>query len=170
MKCVSTDKLQLFNKLKQKFIYVGKAKLSLNADKWTILYTNNNLIKTNKNNRIYIIVVNDVIKKIGSSCAKSGIRDTFRHYINPGNSASVRSRGIHQLILKELQQKNRVDFYCRYNKPKKEIIQGLTTNIEINVCSNILHTEKRCLQDYYDHFHRFPDWNYKENNKKWILN
>lgn len=169
MSCVSIDKIQFFKALKQKFIYIGKARLSLNPDKWNILYTNNDLIKTNKNNRIYIIVVNDIIKKIGSSCAKGGIKDTFRHYINPGNSASIRTTGINRLILLELKQKNNVEFYCRYNKSKKEIIQGLTSDIEIDVCSNILYTEKLCLRDYYHHFKQFPDWNYKENNKKWNL-
>ena len=59
------------------FQYFGQAILDENKNKWKINYVQNKELLQNKNNRIYLIIVDDEIKKIGSSSAQGGIKDTF---------------------------------------------------------------------------------------------
>lgn len=149
------------------FEYFGEAKLDESKNKWNITYVQNNELLKNKNNRIYLIVVDDKITKIGSSSAQGGIKDTFRHYVNPGKCASKRTIGVHLNIKEELKNGRIVKFYCKFNKHRKEIIKGFFSEQEIEVCTNIFHLEKLHLEDFKKIYNCYPIWNLKEKNEKW---
>ena len=149
------------------FQYFGQAILDENKNKWKINYVQNKELLQNKNNRIYLIIVDDEIKKIGSSSAQGGIKDTFRHYVNPGKCASKRTLGIHSNIKAELEKGRKVKLYCKFNTHRKEIIKGFFSEQEIEVCSNIFHLEKLHLKDFKNIHNCYPVWNLKEKNEKW---
>lgn len=149
------------------FQYFGEAVLNENKNRWNINYVKDKTILNNKNNRIYLIVVEQEIKKIGSSCAQGGIKDTFRHYVNPGKCASKRTSGIHKNIIQELKKGHTVRFYCKFNTPRKETIRGFFSSKEVDVCSNIFYLEKIHLKDFKTQFGHYPMWNLKEKNEKW---
>ena len=71
--------------------------------------------------RIYYIVVNDVIYKIGSSSCNGGIRMTLESYRSCGMSGqpSDRTHGVHVLIREELDKGNKVEMYCTLSKQVK---------------------------------------------------
>jgi hypothetical protein len=157
----------IVKKIKLGFTYVGDAKLISDGKTWKMYYDDNIEVNKNKNNRVYVIISNDEVKKIGSSSSRYGIKDTLRHYENPGNNGSIRSKGVHDKILNELKQNKKVKFYCKYNESKIEKVNGIYSNEEQEVCSNIINMEKLCLKDYYKIYNNYPEWNMKERNLNW---
>jgi len=139
----------------------GKWKLDFKCDKMTYMM---------ENGRIYLIVINDEIYKIGSSACKGCIKTTFTFYENGlGGSPSIRTFGIHILIQEELNKGNSVKIYALFIEPIKVIINGLTSMKELITYPQINEMEELCRQDYKKIYGKYPIWNFQENNEEWPL-
>lgn len=135
---------------------------------WKIhwLYPKSEIKKDNA--RIYFIVVNDQIMKIGASESKGGIVSTFSFYENSlRGSPSLRSFGVHYLITNELMDNNKVQISCKwYDKVKLETpILGLLTNKINYVYPSIKQIEKLHINEFYDIYGFYPEWNFQEQGK-----
>lgn len=154
--------------------YIGKVILKTEEEKnksqgfWKINYINDKELITKSHGRIYIIAVNNIIKKIGLSECKGGIKNTFSFYQGGlGGSPSLRTRGIHLLINKELEEGKNVTIYTQFYEPRKIKTHGLWFDQEIDICISMKGVEDLCREQY-QHVHgRYPDWNFQENCEEW---
>jgi len=106
-------------------------------------------ILTDDSPRVYLITVNNVIKKIGGSAGKGGIKNTLNLYINArtGSPGAVRFI-IHRLIARELKKGRKVDLYMITSRKIKANICGLfDCNEEMEIAS-FKEMEKLCKFDY----------------------
>ena len=117
--------------------------------------------------RVYLLVVNDVIKKIGGSVSKGGIKSTMSFY-ESGNCGrpSIRSYGINQLIFEELCLGNMVEVYMIQSEMVIAPVTGLFGKSDMNI-SAFKEMEEQCVSDYVAQTGGFPDWNYQEAGKPW---
>ncbi len=115
---------------------------------------------------VYLIVVNNIIYKIGYTRAKSGISSAMVSYQGGlGGSPSLRTFAIHLLIYYELEKDNVVEIYAIFSDVIKGTIKGLFKEHE-NVSIYPSHEmENLCRKDYFSVEHSYPLWNYKENRK-----
>lgn len=120
------------------------------------------------NSRIYFIVVNDIIKKIGGSGCKGGIRSTLSFY-NSANQGkpSISRYGIQKLIIDCLNRGDIVDVYVMFLDPIEVNIQGLNGNKKCKVNLSFKEMESLCIKDYVDINDKFPDWNFQESANSW---
>lgn len=155
----------------QNLVYIGRViqNLSGSKNKWKVEYLCDKITQKKENGRVYLIVVNDEIYKIGSSAAKGGIKSTFGFYEGGlGGSPSIRTFGIHMLIHNEFYQGNVIDIYCFFNDPIKVMVQGLTQTIEQITFPDVRSMEDMCREDYKKIYGKFPVWNFQENKgKEW---
>jgi len=136
---------------------------------WDIQWENevSNLIKQ-ENGRIYFIIVDNQIKKIGCSECKGGMKTTFSFYKGGlGGSPSLRTFGIHHLIFDELNQNRNVELYGMWNHPIKVKVQGLFGEEEQEIFPAIRSMEDKCRLEYKEVYGRYPDWNFQENAEQW---
>lgn len=113
--------------------------------------------------RIYLFVVNGIIKKIGGSAAKGGIKATMSFYVNSmQGSPGVPRFVLHLLIEKSLKAGSVVDLYMITSPPVIAPVNGLFKKHKLKVAS-FKEMEDICKKDYYDKEGRYPDWNFQEN-------
>ena len=118
--------------------------------------------------RVYLIVSDGKIKKIGGSASKGGIKATMSFYVNArsGSPGPVRFI-IHELIRRELEEGKKVELYMITSPKVKSRVCGLfDCNKEIEVAS-FKEMEDRCKEDYYNKEGKYPDWNFQENNESY---
>lgn len=165
------------NAVKVGTFYLGydKKKEMKNEFRWEENFTSE--MKNDNSTRVYIITSNSVIKKIGTSQDKGGIRNTLKIYENGGRGGrpSIRSYGIYKLINKELSDGKEVCvFYIKQEKIKVNIIcLNYTKTCETNISPH--DAERLCLEEYNDFEQKinfrnstyFPDWNFQEKNEPW---
>jgi len=126
----------------------------------------NKILKDNSG-RVYIIVSNGVIKKIGGSEAKGGIKSTMSSYQGGlQGGPSIRTYGIHLLISEELEKGNKVEIYIITSEKKKMKVKGLFDEKEIEVGA-FRDMENRCKKDYKKIEGKYPPWNFQENGEIW---
>ena len=136
--------------------------------KWKLEYKCNKDIQKQENGRIYFIVINGEIFKIGSSSCEGGIKTTFSFYEGGlGGSPSIRTFGIHVLIQKELDASNKIQIYALFIEQIKVKISGICSVKEVITYPDIKVLEDLCRQDYKKIYGRFPLWNFQENGDKW---
>lgn len=115
--------------------------------------------------RIYLIVVDGIIKKIGGSSSKGGIKATMSFYVNAMQGSPGRPRFIiHLLIEKELKKGSIVELYMIRSPKIKARIPGLFRYKKMKIGS-YKEMEDLCKSDYYSKESRYPDWNFQENNE-----
>jgi len=151
-------------------IYIGNVVANDNKskNKWKINYLCNRDIQIKPNGRIYLIVVNSEIYKIGSSACKGGIKTTFSFYQGGlGGSPSIRTFGIHKLIQLELDKGNKIEIYTLFNEEIKIMTNGLFSSIEKITFPDIREMEDLCRQDYKKVYGKYPCWNFQENGEEW---
>ena len=151
--------------------YVGDI-IHKNTDskcKWKLEYKCDKNIQNKKNGRIYLIIVDGIIYKIGSSEAKGGIKGTFTPYEGGlGGSPSIRTFGIHKLIQEQLDLGKKIQIYVLFIEEIKTTIIGLTTNsMEIITYPQIKIMEDLCREDYKKIYGKYPRWNFQENVEEW---
>ena len=118
----------------------------------------------NESGRVYLFVVDGVIKKIGGSAGKGGIKSTLSFYTGSMTGSPGKPRFIlHLLIRDELELGKKVEIFMIVSKKVIAPVSGLfdSENIEIG---SFIEMEQKCRTDYYSSDGRFPDWNFKENN------
>jgi hypothetical protein len=136
--------------------------------KWKLNYTCEKNIQIKENGRIYLIVIDDEIYKIGSSECKGGIKNTFNFYEGGlGGSPSLRTFGIHLLIQEHLELGKTIKIYALFVEPIKVIIRGLYSSIEKITYPQIKEMEDACREDYKKIYGKYPHWNFQENVKEW---
>ena len=122
-----------------------------------------------KNNagRVYIIVVDGIIKKIGGSQSKGGIKATLSFYQSAMQGGpSLRSYGIHLLITEALEKGKKVEIYMITSKSVKASVKGLFSEEKKN--TNVFkEMENKCKEDYKKIEGDFPEWNYQERAVPW---
>ncbi len=115
--------------------------------------------------RVYLIVVDGIIKKIGGSASKGGIKATMSFYVNALQGSPGRPRFIiHHLIARELEKGSKVELYMISSPKVKTKIPGLFGYKEIEIAS-FKEMEDLCKLDYYSVEGKYPDWNFQENNQ-----
>lgn len=134
------------------------------------LATINNKILVDNSARIYLLVQDGIIKKIGGSASKGGIKSTMNFY----TSAMTGSPGaprfvIHLLIAEALEKKSKVELYMITSLPTIAKVNGLYKSKELKIAS-FKEMEDFCKSDYYLKESRYPDWNYQENNQPYPKN
>lgn len=113
--------------------------------------------------RIYLFVSNGVIKKIGGSAQKGGIKATMSFYANAlAGSPGVPRFVIHHLIAEELASNKKVELYMITSPAVLTKVNGLFGSKEILV-SSFKEMEDFCKADYFKSENKYPDWNFQEN-------
>ena len=128
--------------------------------------------------RIYLIVSRrpfnpslGIIKKIGKSESRGGMKSTFSFYQSGlGGSPSIRTFGIHHLIAKELEIGNNVEIWGIWSAPVAVLVPGLFDTIELFLTPSIHSMEERCRNDYKSIVGDYPPWNFQERAKAWPKN
>ena len=144
------------------------ANTSGSKNKWKVCYTCDKKFQKQENGRIYLLVINDEIYKIGSSECKGGIKNTFNFYEGGlGGSPSLRTFGIHLLIQEHLELGKTIKIYALFVEPIKVIIRGLYSSIEKITYPQIKEMEDACREDYKKIYGKYPHWNFQENVKEW---
>jgi hypothetical protein len=162
----------------ERIVYVGQVKYkeprientSENKwkGKWDIEYKCGKEIQVKENGRVYFILVDSKIYKIGSSSAKGGIKSTFGSYIGGlGGSPSLRTMGIHALIQELLDAGKEVKIYTLFNDPIKVTAYGLCSANEVTTYPDVKVMEDACRVDYKKIYGKYPQWNFQENGEKW---
>lgn len=121
-------------------------------------------VLTDNSARIYLIVQDGVIKKIGGSASKGGIKSTMMFYV----SAMTGSPGVprfvgHLLIAQALARKSKVELYMITSPKTLAKINGLFGYKKVEIAS-FKEMEDLCKSDYYSWEGRYPDWNFQENH------
>ena len=128
------------------------------------------LLKVLKDNsgRVYLIVVDGVIYKIGGSQCINGIKGTWSPYCGGmSGSPSVRTYGIPILIREKLDNGSKVELYMITSEDVKAPVKGLFGEEVQNVGIDFKSIEDKCKEDYKNNTGCYPEWNFQENNKPW---
>ncbi len=117
--------------------------------------------------RIYLIVSDREIKKIGGSECKGGIINTMSFYQGGMQGGpSIRTFGIHILIKEELEKGNKLEIYMITSPKAKMIVKGLFSEDEMEV-SAFRDMENKCKQDFISVDRQLPPWNFQERGEVW---
>ncbi len=153
---------------------VGQAQLLTDSATklWSIIWDNStpNSILTQDNGRVYFIVVNNQIFKIGYSDSQGGIKNTLTSYSSSGNSGrpSDRTHGIHVLIAEELLKGNKVEFFFQYLESIQypiQLMDGIQKMIDVTPSGKVLEVEN--LSIYKNIMGCYPVWNLQEAGQPW---
>jgi len=124
----------------------------------------NNLL-TDSSGRVYLIVSENEIMKIGGSMSKGGIKATMSFYISAQQGGpSLRSFAVHLLIEQELNRNSKVELWMITNKKSKADVNGLNSQKTIEVAS-FKESEDLCKEEYKNITGKYPKWNFQENNE-----
>lgn len=117
--------------------------------------------------RVYLIVSDQEIKKIGGSASKGGIKATMSFYENAMQGSPGRPRFIiHRLIEEELKKGKKVELYMITSPKVKAKVAGLFGYEEVEVAS-FKEMEDKCKQDYFNKEKKYPEWNFQENGESY---
>ena len=121
------------------------------------------MVYTSDHGRVYILTSNGIIKKIGGSKCRGGLKNTIAFYVNSmqGNPGPPRYI-IHLFIRDELQKGNKVECYLIDSEPVESPIPGLFDFNEKQFVTSFSESERRCLEDYKKTCGHFPEWNFQE--------
>src|SRR3989338_3504308 len=115
--------------------------------------------------RIYLIVQDGIIKKIGGSIQKVGIKGTVSFYIGAMTGSPGRPRFIlHLLIEKALKSKSKMELHMITSPKTMARVSGLFRTKKMKIAS-FKEMEDLCKSDYYSREKKYPDWNFQENHK-----
>jgi hypothetical protein len=115
--------------------------------------------------RIYLFVVDGIIKKIGGSSGKGGIKATMNFYVSSmTGSPGVPRFILHLLIAEALKKGSEVELYVIASPKVLATINGLFGSKQVEIAS-FKEMEDFCKSDYYSVEHKYPDWNFQENHQ-----
>lgn len=124
-------------------------------------------ILTDDSARVYLIVQDGVIKKIGGSASKGGIKATMSFYVSAmTGSPGVPRFVIHLLIEKALKNGSRVELYMITSPKTLAKVSGLFGYKDVQIAS-FKEMEDFCKLDYFSKENKYPDWNFQENNNSY---
>lgn len=137
-------------------------------DKIQVVWVNpkDKMLRDNRG-RVYILVVNGLIYKIGGSQSKGGIKNTIQSYVTcMKGSPSDRTFNIHKLMRQELDLNNSVEVYMITAEPVIAPIPGLF-GITEGMTSPFKEMESQCVKDYFQSQGGYPKWNYQESGTQY---
>lgn len=121
--------------------------------------------------RVYLIVVDGEIKKIGGSQADGGIKSTLNIYKDGGvkGRPSIRSFGVWYFLYHTILTGAKIEFYMIYQPNFETQVKGLFGFHAIKDASiSYKLLEQACLTDYRNNNHdALPEWNEQEQGKDW---
>ncbi|GAA8479369.1 hypothetical protein KKKH31_15360 [Helicobacter pylori] len=113
--------------------------------------------------RVYLIVVNGGIKKIGGSQADGGIKSTLNIYKDGGvkGRPSIRSFGVWYFLYHTILTGAKIEFYMIYQPNFETQVKGLFGFCAIKDASiSYKLLEQACLTDYRNNSNdALPEWN-----------
>ncbi len=121
--------------------------------------------------RVYLIVVDGEIKKIGGSQADGGIKSTLNIYKDGGvkGRPSIRSFGVWYFLYHTILTGAKIEFYMIYQPNFETQVKGLFGFHAIKDASiSYKLLEQACLTDYRNNSNdALPEWNVQEQGKDW---
>lgn len=132
--------------------------------KW--IDSKSNSLKDNTG-RVYFLVVNDVIYKIGGSQCKGGIKSTIGAYTDcMKGGPSDRSYIIHYLIYRELVKGNKVEVYMITSPKIIAPVTGLF-GIQNKEVAAFKEMESLCVNQHFEFDGSYPKWNFQESHSQY---
>lgn len=123
--------------------------------------------------RVYLIVVDKEIYKIGGSQDKGGIKGTLRIYQDGGQNGrpSIRSYGIWYFLFDTISRGKKIEFYMIYQSNFEAEVKGLFGYHKVaNASLNYKLLEECCEKDYREYENgEYPRWNVQEQAGDWPL-
>ena len=121
--------------------------------------------------RVYLIVVDGEIYKIGGSQDKGGIKGTLQIYKDGGVNGrpSIRSLGVWFFLFQTITQGKKIEFYMIYQENFEAKVKGLFGfhNVK-NASLNYKLLEECCTEDDKSVSNgKFPRWNIQEQGADW---
>ena len=151
-------------------ILVGKFALNDGTSKARLKLNYENLPKEvlkDDAGRVYLLVKNGEIMKIGGSVSKGGIKSTMSFYVSANTGRpSIRSFGINQLVYEAIKKGEEVSVYMITSEQVSAPVKGLF-GAETQSISAFKEMEEKCLRDYVASEGCYPAWNYQESGKPW---
>ncbi|MBU2562132.1 MAG: hypothetical protein KKF68_00525 [Nanoarchaeota archaeon] len=151
-------------------IKIGDFELKQNhRNKIDIKYLQNISKETLKDEsaRIYLFTVDGIIKKIGGSASKGGIKSTISLYItSQTGSPGVPRFALHLLLFEALKKGSKVELYMITSPKTLATINGLFGSKQVKIAS-FKEMENFCKLDYFSVEHKYPDWNFQENHESY---
>ena len=121
--------------------------------------------------RVYLIVVDGEIYKIGGSQDKGGIKKTLSIYQDGGvkGRPSIRSFGIWYFLYYTMLKGKKIEFYMIYQDNFSTEVKGLFgLNYVDNASLSYKLIEEQCVKDYKGmENNSFPKWNVQEQFGDW---
>ncbi|OGZ22627.1 MAG: hypothetical protein A2W71_00085 [Candidatus Nealsonbacteria bacterium RIFCSPLOWO2_02_39_8] len=118
-------------------------------------------IITDNSARIYLMVQDGIIKKIGGSTSKGGIKTTMMFYISAmTGSPGVPRFVLHLLIEKALREKSKIELFMITSPKTLATVNGLFGSKKVEIAS-FKEMEDLCKSDYYSKKNKYPDWNFQ---------
>lgn len=127
-------------------------------------------ILTKNHSRVYLIVVDGVIMKIGASQDKNGMKGTLNIYKDGGvkGRPSIRSFGIWYFLYHTILQGKKIEFYMIYHDDFQAKVKGLFGFHQVNNASiSCKLIEECCVADYISKEGKHPAWNVQEQGMDW---
>lgn len=130
-------------------------------------------ILTKNYSRVYIIVVDGIIKKIGASQDKGGMKGTLSIYKDGGvkGRPSIRSFGIWYFLYHTILQGKKIEFYMIYHDDFEYEVKGLFGKHKVSQASiSCKLIEECCISDYLSkENNKYPEWNVQEQGMDWPM-
>ena len=122
-----------------------------------------------KRGRVYLITHNGIIKKIGGSQDKGGLKGTMEGYCRGlvGKSESARSYGVAKYIHDALTAGDTIDIYCVWAEMRTETIPSMFGQVTVDIPLDFHTIESQFVQDYRTATGSGPYLNMQENGTKW---
>lgn len=123
--------------------------------------------------RVYLIVVDGEIKKIGGSQDSGGIKGTLQIYQDGGikGKPSIRSFGVWYFLYKTILSGAKIEFYMIYQENFAKKVKGLFGLRTIkNASISYKFIEQCCIADYLANSGgKYPEWNVQEQGADWPM-
>jgi hypothetical protein len=124
-------------------------------------------ILTDDSARIYLITKDEIIKKIGGSIQRGGIKGTVSFYTGAMTGSPGRPRFILHLLIEEaLKSGSKVTLYMVISPKTLAMVNGLFGSKKMKIAS-FKEMEDSCKSDYYSREKKYPDWNFQENHQSY---
>ena len=117
--------------------------------------------------RVYLLVIDGDIMKIGGSADKGGIKRTLTTYAS-GNCGrpSIRTYGICKLMKDALENNSKVECYMITSERVVASVKGLFGNDNVLVAA-YKEMESKCVEDFVKTEGCLPSWNFQEAGIAW---
>lgn len=125
------------------------------------------LLKDNRG-RVYSIVVDNVIQKIGGSQAKGGIKSTIDAYCGGfAYGMSARTYCVWNFIYQAINAGKKVEIYCVWADLIEIDVPTMSGHVKQLIASDFHAIEKNFVEEYVDIEGSYPELNMQESGRKW---